>query len=141
MKLPAEFASTPGVRRRMQAIRSTDTKPELALRRGLWALGYRYRLHQRPEPTLNRKADLVFRRQRVAVFLDGCFWHGCPDHGRREHKVNEWYWPSKIERNMRRDADTDMRLREAGWTVLRIWEHDPLEDAIKRVQQSLDVGL
>jgi DNA mismatch endonuclease (patch repair protein) len=96
----------------------------MALRRALHALGLRYRLHRAPVPTLRRTADLVFRRQRVAVFVDGCFWHGCPEHGRRRHDVNGWYWPDKINRNRRRDEDTDRLLAGAGWLPLRIWEHD-----------------
>jgi DNA mismatch endonuclease (patch repair protein) len=108
----------------MQAIRARDTGPEVALRRALWRIGYRYRLDARPLQGLNRRADLVFRSQRVAVFVDGCFWHGCPQHGRRTHEVNSWYWPVKIQRNRLRDADTDEQLRQAGWTVVRIWEHE-----------------
>jgi DNA mismatch endonuclease (patch repair protein) len=87
-------------------------------------MGFRYRVHFQPLPNLRRKADIVFTRPRVAVFVDGCFWHGCPDHGRRPHNVNAWYWPDKIIRNQQRDADTDARLQEAGWIVIRVWEHE-----------------
>jgi DNA mismatch endonuclease (patch repair protein) len=66
----------------------------------------------------------VFGPARTAVFVDGCFWHGCPEHGRRRHEVNGWYWPAKIDRNRRRDRETDQLLAAAGWTVLRIWEHE-----------------
>jgi DNA mismatch endonuclease (patch repair protein) len=121
----------------MQAQPSRDTGPELALRRAVHALGLRYRVHQRPLPELRRQADLVFRRARVAVFVDGCFWHGCDEHGRREHRVNGWYWPEKIERNRRRDADTDARLVAAGWTVVRVWEHEPAADAAQRVASAV----
>jgi DNA mismatch endonuclease (patch repair protein) len=117
----------------MQAQPSRDTGPELALRRAVHALGLRYRVHQRPLPELRRQADLVFRPARVAVFVDGCFWHGCNQHGRREHRVNGWYWPEKIERNRRRDADTDAHLAAAGWTVVRVWEHEPAAEAALRV--------
>lgn len=121
------FASSDAIRRRMQAQRSSDTAPELALRRELHRRGLRYRVHQQPLPDLRRKADIVFRRARVAVFVDGCFWHGCPEHGTRRHAVTSWYWPEKIQRNQQRDQDTDRRLVEAGWIPLRIWEHeDPL---------------
>lgn len=124
------FASSEHVRRRMSAQRATDTAPELALRRELHRRGLQYRLHQQPLPDLRRKADIVFRGARVAVFVDGCFWHGCPDHGRRKHAVNAWYWPEKIERNRQRDKDTDRRLMEAGWLPLRFWEHtNPLHAA------------
>lgn len=132
-RLPDQFASTPVVRRRMQAIRSTDTQPELRLRRSLHACGLRYRIHVRPLSGLNRKADIVFTRARVAVFCDGCFWHGCPEHGRRRHEVNSWYWPEKIARNIDRDQDTNKKLTEAGWTVIRVWEHEDVESATERI--------
>ncbi len=110
----------------MSAQASRDTRPELALRRALHGLGMRFRLHCRPLPTLNRTADLVFRGAKVAVFVDGCFWHGCELHGRRDHQVNTWYWPAKIEENRRRDRETDARLIAEGWVPLRVWEHqDP----------------
>lgn len=82
---------------------------------------------------LRRKADIVFTRARVAVFVDGCFWHGCPEHGRRRHEVNAWYWPEKIARNQRRDLDTNARLEEAGWTVVRLWEHEPPDAAAEQI--------
>ena len=118
------FASSEPVRDRMSRQRREGTAPEVALRQALHALGLRYRLHQAPLPGLRRKADIVFRPARVAVFVDGCFWHGCPDHGRRRHEVNNWYWPAKIDRNRRRDLDTDHKLTSAGWLVVRVWEHD-----------------
>lgn len=121
----------------MQAIRARDTRPEVALRRALWRIGYRYRLDVRPLQGFNRRADLVFRSQRVAVFVDGCFWHGCPQHGRRTHEVNSWYWPVKIQGNRLRDADTDEQLRRAGWTVVRIWEHESVEDGTIRAIAAL----
>lgn len=99
------------------------------MRRALHRLGLRYRVHTQPLPGLRRTADIVFTRARVAVFIDGCFWHGCAQHGRRAHDVNAWYWPEKIERNRRRDADTDRRLAEARWVAIRVWEHDPPEVA------------
>lgn len=105
----------------------------MAVRRALHAMGMRYRVHAQPLPRLRRKADIVFPRARVAVFIDGCFRHGCPEHGRRRHNVNSWYWPEKIARNQRRDADTDARLVEAGWTVVRAWEHDGPETVALRV--------
>jgi len=131
------FASSDAVRRKMQQQPSHDTAPELVLRRALHAMGLRYRVHEQPLPDLRRKADIVFRRSQVAVFVDGCFWHGCPQHGRREHRVNEWYWPEKIERNRRRDADTDARLRAAGWSVVRIWEHEAGPAAAARVARAV----
>ena len=131
------FASSATVRAKMQAHRVRDTAPELGLRRALHAMGLRYRVDVQPLPGLRRKADIVFRGARVAVFVDGCFWHGCPEHGRREHRVNDWYWPEKIERNRRRDADTDARLQAAGWTVVRVWEHEAAAAAAERVARAV----
>src|SRR5579872_51683 len=111
----------------MSAQRRRDTIPELALRRRLHAMGLRYRVDTAPLATLRRKADVVFGPARVAVFVDGCFWHGCPLHGQRRHDVNGWYWPEKIARNRCRDADTDARLAAAGWAVVRVWEHEDAE--------------
>ena len=108
----------------MQAIRSRDTAPEMAVRRLLHAMGLRYRVHYKPIPTLNRRADIVFTRQKVAVFIDGCFWHGCPDHGARVFNEHSDYWSGKIQANVDRDRDTDMRLTAEGWTSQRFWEHD-----------------
>jgi DNA mismatch endonuclease (patch repair protein) len=92
-------------------------------------LGLRYRLHRSPLPGLRRKADIVFGPARVAVFVDGCFWHGCPQHGNRRHDINNWYWPDKIGRNRRRDEETDGALAEAGWLSLRVWEHEVAGEA------------
>lgn len=117
----------------MQLQRTRDTGPELALRRRLHALGLRYRVDYQPLPDLRRRADIVFTRAKVAVFVDGCFWHGCPDHGRREHTINGWYWPDKIARNRAKDAETDSRLQVAGWTVVRVWEHEPVISAAAQV--------
>ncbi|WP_443057913.1 very short patch repair endonuclease [Streptomyces sp. KLMMK] len=108
----------------MQAIRNKDTKPEQLIRRLVHAQGLRYRLHARPLPDLRRTADLVFRPVKVAVFIDGCYWHGCPEHYLAP-RVNAGYWSDKVARNMARDRDTDERLVEAGWLVLRFWEHEP----------------
>jgi DNA mismatch endonuclease, patch repair protein len=121
---PASWASTPGVRSRMQQQRGRDTAPELALRRALHGRGLRYRLHRQVVPGTRRSVDIVFGPTKVAVFVDGCFWHGCPQHGRREHAVNGWYWPNKIAGNLRRDLDSTGRLAAAGWFVIRVWEHE-----------------
>lgn len=133
------WASDPGVRRRMQVQARRDTEPELALRRELHRRGLRYRLHQPVVPgTRRRLVDVVFAGPKVAVFLDGCFWHGCEEHGRPLPKANAWYWPAKIERNVRRDLDTTERLGTAGWVVLRIWEHEDPRQAADRVQQAVE---
>lgn len=120
----------------MQSVRSKDTGPELALRRALWKAGLRYRLHAKPDVTLRRRADLVFFRERVAVFVDGCFWHGCPIH-RSWPKANSAWWRQKIEYNMARDVDTTARLEAAGWTVIRIWSHEPIDEAVAKVRAAL----
>ena len=113
-----------------QAVR--DTMPELALRRELHRRGLRYRVDAAVPGLIRRKVDIVFSRIRVAVFVDGCFWHGCPEH-RTMPKANEAWWRSKLERNILRDRETDQALLELGWTVVRVWEHEPPEGAAKRV--------
>ncbi len=122
------WASSAGVRRSMQANKGRDTKPELALRRAVHAVGLRYYVNRRPIKSVRRTADLVFPRLRVAVFLDGCFWHGCPEH-HTIAKTNGAFWADKVATNRRRDRDTDARLAEAGWTVVRVWEHEPIDEA------------
>jgi DNA mismatch endonuclease (patch repair protein) len=117
------WASSPAVRKSMQGNRSKDTQPELLVRRLVHAQGLRYRVSARPEPSLRRTADLVFTRVRVAVFIDGCFWHGCPVH-HTIAKSNAEYWRLKVRRNVERDAETSKLLEDAGWKVLRFWEHD-----------------
>lgn len=126
------WASTEAVRAVMQANRGRDTRPELALRSAVHALGLRYRVNIRPIAGLRRTADLVFTRAKVAVFLDGCFWHGCPEH-LRPAKINKEFWNSKIAANRQRDQETDRRLKAAGWTVIRIWEHEDPAAAARRV--------
>jgi DNA mismatch endonuclease (patch repair protein) len=121
----------------MSGQRRRDTAPELALRRELYRLGRRYRVQVAPLPGLRRTADIVFLGRRVAVFVDGCFWHGCPEHGRRQHAVNAWYWPEKIARNQRRDHETSRILIDAGWTVVRVWEHEDTSAAALRVVAAL----
>lgn len=120
----------------MQANRGRDTKPELALRSAVHALGLRYRVSARPLPGLRRTADLVFIKARVAVFLDGCFWHGCPEH----HTVataNARFWAAKVDSNIARDRDTDRRLEEAGWLSIRVWEHEDLDQAALRIENAV----
>ncbi|EDY44438.2 very short patch repair endonuclease [Streptomyces sp. SPB074] len=126
------WASSPGRRRNMQAIRSRDTKPEFLIRRLVHARGFRYRVCARPLPGLRRTADLVFRPARVAVFIDGCYWHGCPEHYQAPKK-NAGYWSEKVVRNVTRDRDTDQKLRAAGWLVLRFWEHESSEECADRI--------
>ncbi|MQT00113.1 very short patch repair endonuclease [Streptomyces jumonjinensis] len=130
------WASSEGVRASMRANRSRDTGPELALRRAVHGRGLRYRVAARPVKELRRTADLVFTKARVAVFLDGCFWHGCPEHHTGAVR-NADYWAAKVEQNRNRAADTDRRLDEAGWTVVRVWEHENPLDAADRVEAAV----
>lgn len=129
-------ASSPGVRSRMQLQRTRDTAPELAVRRLLHAAGLRYRIDRAPLPGLRRRADIVFGPPKVAVYVDGCFWHGCPEHGTQPRSNREW-WRDKLRRTAERDADTDRALANAGWLGLRIWEHEPPEEAADRVVRAV----
>lgn len=112
--------------------RRRDTRPELELRSRLHSLGLRYRVDFRPISTLNRRADIVFTKQRVAVFVHGCFWHGCSQHYVAP-KANESYWRSKVEANRARDAHTREELEGAGWLVIEVWEHEALEQAAEQI--------
>jgi DNA mismatch endonuclease (patch repair protein) len=121
----------------MQGNRRADTKPELALRSALHALGYRYRKDFRIDlPQRRVRPDIAFTRRKVAVFIDGCFWHACPEHG-SQPKNNEWYWSPKLLRNVERDRAADDALTGAGWTVVRLWEHVPVADAIAAVIEAV----
>lgn len=125
----------------MGRVRRRDTKPEVEIRRALHALGHRFRVDRAVLPERRRRADIVFGPARVVVFVDGCFWHGCPEHATWP-KANEAFWREKIETNRQRDRDTDERLRTLGWEVIRVWEHeDPVVaaeeiDAIVRDRRS-----
>ena len=121
----------------MQNTPTRDTPAELALRRLLHRAGLRYRVDYRPVPGIRRKADVVFTRAKVAVFVDGCFWHSCPVHGTWP-KANAAWWRDKLEGNETRDRDTDAKLAEAGWTVVRIWEHETPDGAATRVREALE---
>lgn len=116
----------------MQGNRSRDTKPELAIRRRVHARGLRYRVNVRPVSDLRRTADLVFSRARIAVFVDGCYWHGCPEHY-APSKTNVGYWHSKIVANRARDAETTSMLEARGWVVLRFWSHEPSEEVSDKI--------
>ncbi|MCA1185210.1 very short patch repair endonuclease [Saccharopolyspora sp. 6T] len=121
-----------GRSRNMRANRRRDTKPELALRSSLHRLGYRYRKDYRLslDDGIRVKPDIVFTARRVAIFVDGCFWHACPEHG-RQPTSNEWYWAPKLARNVERDRTVTAALERAGWAVLRIWEHEQLATALE----------
>lgn len=125
--------SSPEASARMKSNRARDTGPERAVRSGLHRKGLRFRVHQAVIPGSRRRADIVFRRARVAVFIDGCFWHGCLTHGTTP-KANREFWEGKFEANRKRDRDTDRLLRDSGWTVLRFWEHEPVDQVISEVE-------
>jgi DNA mismatch endonuclease (patch repair protein) len=116
----------------MRSTPQRDTPAELRVRKLLYAKGLRYLVDAKPLTQTPRRADIVFRRERVAVFIDGCFWHGCPEHATWP-KQNAAFWRAKIDANRTRDADTSLRLRDAGWLVVRVWEHEPPELAAAKV--------
>lgn len=124
------------ISRRMSVLRRRDNARELGLRRALHHAGLRFRVCH-PVPGLPRRSiDIAFTRVRLAVFLDGCFWHGCPEHG--THPVsNSTWWSTKLGTNRARDQDTTGHLERAGWRVLRIWEHVPLHDAVAVVLDAI----
>lgn len=114
--------------RRLQRQRTRDTAPEMALRQEVHRRGLRYRVDRQPCKGIRRRADIVFPRESVAVFVDGCFWHACPQHVSWPEHNSAW-WRHKLCMNIERDRDTDERLDAAGWTVVRLWEHEIREDA------------
>ncbi|GAA1200192.1 very short patch repair endonuclease [Pseudonocardia alaniniphila] len=124
-----------GRSRNMQANRRTDTKPETRLRSALHRRGLRFRkdLLLRLGGGVRVRPDIVFTARKVAVFVDGCFWHVCPEHGRYP-STNDWYWSPKLRRNIERDRTVDGALRDAGWRVVRIWEHEDLDRAVLAVE-------
>lgn len=128
--------SSDAVRDRMRRQGRRDTKPEMLLRRALFAKGLRYRVDRAPLPGMRRRADIVFGPSKVAVYVDGCFWHSCPEHATVPKNNREW-WIEKLATNVRRDRDTDRQLGEAGWRVIRIWEHEDMDAAAERVLQSV----
>jgi DNA mismatch endonuclease, patch repair protein len=136
MSSGVSWASSDRSRASMRATKSRDTRPELALRSALHAMGFRFRVSHRPLPGIRRTADVVFTRARVAVFLDGCYWHGCPAHYVPAIN-NAAYWHQKIAGNQQRDASTNELLTLEGWTVVRVWEHEPVDDAARRVASAV----
>lgn len=119
----------------MRSNRRSNTTPELALRRELHRRGLRYRVDYRLAGT-RRRADVAFVSRRLAIFVDGCFWHGCPVHGTTPVQ-NADYWIPKLAENRRRDEDTTARFEAAGWRVLRCWEHEDVHLIADRVEQIL----
>lgn len=133
---PTPPPSDMATRRRMQATRRRDTTAELLVRSAAHRRGLRYRVDRAPLKDLRRRADLVFPTERLAVYVDGCFWHACPEHGTLPKRNRQW-WQDKLDANVSRDRDTDRRLSEAGWTVLRAWEHENPERVADRIQDTL----
>lgn len=124
--------SSPGVSARMSRQASKDTSAELAVRRLLYAAGMRYRVEYPVPGMARRRIDVAFTRAKVAVLIDGCFWHGCPEHATHPKSNAEW-WRKKLDRNMARDRETTEHLTAAGWMVLRFWEHEAPEEVAVRV--------
>jgi DNA (cytosine-5)-methyltransferase 1 len=135
-QLPAPPATDATTRARMRKQPRRDTKPETNLRKHVHALGLRYRVNDKPVLDLRRNADLLFRGPRVAVFVDGCFWHGCPIHARPTKSHTKW-WADKIAANKRRDIDTTRTLERAGWKVIRMWEHEDPAEVARRVEAAV----
>ncbi len=129
---PESWASTLASRRSMQANRGRNTQLELALGSALHRRGLRFWKHRRPIPGLRCEADFVFPRLMLAIFVNGCFWHGCPEHATWP-AANGDFWRAKIEGTRARDIRTDKMLIESGWTVVRLWEHQPIEDMAEAV--------
>lgn len=127
------------VRARMQGQRRAGTDPEMALRRNLHQIGLRYRVGYKVPGMSRRTIDIAFPKRQVAVFVDGCFWHRCPEH-HIPAKNNAAWWASKLEENVRRDRDTDRRLADDGWTVLRFWEHEDMASASELVKGTLAIS-
>ena len=118
----------------MSSIRSRDTRPETALRKALWAKGLRYRKYYGPE-----KIDIAFPSKKLAIFVDGCFWHGCPIHSHMP-KSNEAYWRPKLQKNIERDRIKENRLSQNGWHVIRFWEHElnNADDIVVKIKVALE---
>lgn len=129
MSVEQVVSTSEAARRTMRANRRADTGPEWRLRRALHRAGLRYRV-DRPLPfDRRRRADIVFPTERVAIFVDGCFWHGCPEHYVAP-KANARFWRNKVQANRARDRDTDRRLRDLDWAVVRVWEHESVDDRL-----------
>ncbi|MBW9267608.1 MAG: very short patch repair endonuclease [Candidatus Thiodiazotropha sp. (ex. Lucinisca nassula)] len=131
-KLGIPKSSSEAASHRMRMTGQRDTSAEMRIRRLLHAMGFRYRVDYPVLERPRRRADLAFTRVRVAVFIDGCFWHGCPEHGTWP-KANAKFWREKIETNIKRDFDTDKRLVEKGWKVIRVWEHEDPEEVSQMI--------
>lgn len=130
-------ASSEALSARMSVAKRRDTAPEMLLRRELHRRGRRFRVVLKVPGNNRRTIDIAFSKQKLAVFVDGCFWHGCPEHGTHP-SANAAWWSKKLAANRARDEDTNQLLRTAGWRVLRFWEHTPADGAANRVEQELE---
>ena len=130
------WASSDAIRKTMTSTRGRDTSAELAVRSAAHRRGLRYRVDAAPLKGVRRRADMLFSARRVAVFIDGCFWHGCPIHYQAP-RSNADYWARKVETNTERDRDTDRRLEAAGWLVVRAWEHEDPESVADRIEAAV----
>ena len=133
---PESWASSAQVRVTMRGNHSKNTTPEMKLRSMLHRRGLRYRVDVPPTPGTRRRADVVLPRERVAVFVDGCFWHGCPEHYRPSTK-NIAFWEEKLATNRSRDVQTNEALAASGWTVIRVWEHEDVSGAADRIEAAV----
>ncbi len=129
--------SSPDVSERMSRVRNKDTAAEMAIRRDLHSRGFRYRVNLRIPEAGRSRADIAFTKKRVVVFVDGCFWHKCPDHATFP-KSNERWWADKLDTNVRRDRSIDSALERGGWTVLRIWEHEDPKEAVDMIAAAVN---
>lgn len=133
------WASSPGIRRSMQSNKGRDNGLELAVRRELFRARLRYFVHRRPLQGVRCQADIVFPKLHLAVFIDGCFWHGCPLHATRPALNKDW-WAEKLDRNVARDRQHDGLLGAAGWRVLRFWEHEDPRRIAESVREAVTEG-
>ncbi len=131
-----QLRASASTRSRLSKQSQRDTRPEILLRRELHSRGLRFRLHARPVASLRRTADVLFPRSKVAVFVDGCFWHGCGLHGTLPKNNRQW-WAAKLARNADRDRETDRLLSENDWLAIRVWEHEDIGVAAGRVARAV----
>lgn len=124
----------------MSQVRRRDTGPERDLRRELYRRGRRFRVDTAPLAEMHGRADVLFTRARLAVYVDGCFWHACPEHATWP-RANGQFWDAKLNRNRERDRETNRRLREAGWEVVRVWEHEDASSAADRIEMVLNARI
>lgn len=135
LKSPLKLETTPQVSRRMKRTLQRDTPAELAIRKGLFHRGYRYRINAKI-PGATARPDILFVYARLAVFVDGCFWHGCPLHATWPKRNAEW-WAQKLTANWERDRRHDANLHRLGWTVFRAWEHENASSVVERIASLL----